>query len=311
VSLRLERISWLAESASPGDRDPSSKRAFVTCSQKRKQSMKIKTTTHPRTLARALVALSCLSLGSLAVAQTSPASKSSPTPKTSPATAATSPAAPAANAPATSPSPRTDVYHVHFVKAAAGKAVQLAEEMKKPDPKAPMPGHSLMLRHQAGDGWDYVVIEHLGTKATVEAAGNPPPAAARDLRDWHNDTFVNGPSWADFTKAMGIDDASKSYGSVYVVSVYRPIAGHDDQLEKMLSEPPARPSETSVGEVLLQHLEGGPWRFLSISRYASWADYATNESNQVTQLAKNQGGWFTLREHVSFHNDTITDRVAP
>jgi hypothetical protein len=267
-----------------------------------------------------LVALLCLTLSSIAVGQTSPASKSSPAAaaktspaaKSTPATAATSPAAPSANTPATGSSPRSDVYHVHFVKAAAGKAIQLADELKKPDPKAPMPGHFLILRHQAGDGWDYVVIEHLGAKATVEAAGNPPPPGARDLRDWHNDTFVNGPSWADFTKAMGLgDDSSKSSGSVYVVSVYRPIPGHDDQLEKQLSEPPSRPSDTSAGEVLMQHLEGGPWRFLSISRYASWPDFATNESNQATQTAKNQGGWFTLRDHVSFHNDTITDRVAP
>lgn len=249
------------------------------------------------------------------VKTTPAAAKTSPAPaKTSPAAATTSPAATSAASPATpsASAARTDVYHVHFVKAAAGKAAALADELKKGDPKAPMPGHFIVLRHQGGDAWDYVVIEHLGTKATVEAAGNPPPPAARDLRDWHNDTFVNGPSWAEFTKAMGMgDDASKSAGSVYVVSVYRPIAGHDDQLEKFLSEPPVRPADTSAGNVLMQHLEGGPWRFLTIARYASWADYGTNESNSVAQSAKNEGGWFTLRDHTSFHNDTATVRVAP
>jgi hypothetical protein len=248
-------------------------------------------------------------------AKTSPAAaKTSPVTAKSPATASTSPAITTATTPATASSPaaRTDVYHVHFVKAAAGKAAQLADELKKPDPKAPMPGHSIILRHQGGDAWDYVVIEHLGTKATVEAAGNPPPPGARDLRDWHNDTFVNGPSWAEFTKAMGLgDDSSKSAGSVYVVSVYRPLAGHDDQLEKFLSEPPVRPVDTSAGNVLMQHLEGGPWRFLTIARYASWADYGTNEANSVAQTAKNEGGWFTLRDHTSFHNDTATVRVGP
>src|SRR5216110_1047731 len=62
---------------------------------------------------------------------------------------------------------RTDVYHVHFTKAALGKAVQLGDWLKTPDPKAPMPGHFIVLRHQDGDAWDYAVIEHLGTKATV------------------------------------------------------------------------------------------------------------------------------------------------
>jgi hypothetical protein len=277
-------------------------------------------------LTLALAAFLSLSVASIGSAQTTtPAAKTSPAAaKTSPATAATSPAtakspATASTSPAattatttSAPAARSDVYHVHFVKAAAGKAIQLADALKQPDPKAPMPGHFVILRHQGGDAWDYAVIEHLGTKATVEAAGNPPPPAARDLRDWHNDTFVNGPSWAEFSKAMGIgDDSSKSAGSVYVVSVYRPIAGHDDQLEKFLSEPPVRPADTSAGNVLMQHLEGGPWRFLTIARYASWADYGTNESNSVGQTAKNEGGWFTLRDHTSFHTDTATVRVAP
>jgi len=274
--------------------------------------------TKTKQLSLALIACLSMSVAGLCFAQTAtPAAKSStPAAKTSPAASKPSPAAVATSvaspATTTSSTARTDVYHVHFVKAAAGKATQLANELKKPDPKAPMPGHSIVLRHQGGDAWDYAVIEHLGTKATVEAAGNPPPPGTRDLRDWHNDTFVNGPSWAEFTKAMGMgDDASKSAGSVYVVSVYRPIAGHDDQLEKFLSEPPVRPADTSAGNVLMQHLEGGPWRFLTIARYASWADYGTNESNSVAQSAKNEGGWFTLRDHTSFHNDTATVRIAP
>ena len=109
----------------------------------------------------------------------------------------------AQNTPA-KPAARTDVYHVYFAKAALGKAGQLGDYLKTPDPKAPMPGHFLVLRHQDGDAWDYVVIEHLGTKFTVDAAGNPQPASARDLGDWHNDTFVNGPPWSEFASAMGI-----------------------------------------------------------------------------------------------------------
>jgi hypothetical protein len=176
-----------------------------------------------------------------------------------------------------------------------------------------MPGHSLVLRHQEGDSWDYAVIQHMGTTATVDAARPAPSPSVRDLSDWHNDTFVNGPSWAEFTKAMGIDEAadkSKTAGSVYVISVYRPAAGHREQLEKMLGEPPAS-GDTSSGNVLMQHLEGGPWTFLTIARYNSWQEYGTNESNSVAQTSKGQGGWFQLREHASFHNDTLTDRIFP
>ncbi len=82
---------------------------------------------------------------------------------------------------------RTDVYHVHFTKAALGKAVQLGDWLKTPNPNGPMPDHFIVLRHQDGDAWDYVVITHLGTKATVEAAGTAVPPDKRDLSAWHND----------------------------------------------------------------------------------------------------------------------------
>ena len=212
-----------------------------------------------------------------------------------------------------SPAARTDVYHVYFGKAAPGKAAQLAELLKTPNPKDPMPGHFILLRHQEGDAWDYCLITHIGAKATVEAAPFQVPAAMRDVSDWHNDTFVNGPSWEEFTKAMAIsDDAkSKSGGSVYVVSVFRPTPGHVEDLEKILSAPPNRPSDTSAGTALMRHLEGGPWTFLTVVRYNSWQDFATNDMNNVTESNKNEGGWFAFRAYSAFHTDTLTNRIAP
>jgi hypothetical protein len=208
---------------------------------------------------------------------------------------------------------RTDVYHVHFTKGALGKSAQLGDWLKTPDRTVPMPGHFVVLRHQDGDAWDYVVISHVGPKASVEAAGTAVPPDKRDLSDWHDDTFVNGPSWEEFTRAMGIDgdSATKTSGSVYVVSVYRPAPGHRDGLEKMLSEAPSRATDTSAGNVLMQHLEGSPWTFLTIARYNSWEDFATGEKNSVAQATKKDGGWLRLRDHVDFHNDTLTDRIAP
>jgi heme-degrading monooxygenase HmoA len=207
---------------------------------------------------------------------------------------------------------RTDVYHVHFTKAALGKAVQLGDWLKTPDRNVAMPGHLLVLRHQDGDAWDYVVITHLGTEATVKAAGTPVPPDKRDLSAWHTDTFVNGPSWEEFTKAMGIDgdSASKTSGSVYVVSYYRPAPGHRQQLEKMLSEAPGA-NDASAGNVLMQHLEGADWTFLTIARYNSWEDFATGEKKGVAETTKKNSPWYQLREHTDFHTDTLTDRIAP
>jgi hypothetical protein len=222
------------------------------------------------------------------------------------------PAAKPDKAAATSSPKRTDVYHVFFGYAAPGKAAELAEFLKTPDPNATQPPHGIILRHQDGDSWDYVAIEYIGAKATVEVSGTPMPPAARALMAKHDDTFVSGPPWAEFAKQMGIDgDVAKTAGSVYNVSVYRPVPGHRDDLEKMLGEPPNRAIDTSSGNVLMQHLEGAAWSYLTVVRYDSWERFATNEKNSIAQTNKKQGGWFQLREHIAFHNDTLTDRIAP
>jgi len=208
---------------------------------------------------------------------------------------------------------RTDVYHVHFTKAALGKALQLGDWLKTPDPHNPMPNHFVVLRHQDGDAWDYVVITHLGPKASVEAAGTAVPPDKRDLSAWHTDTFVNGPSWEEFSKAMGVDADSKSKtaGSVYSVSYYRPAPGHREQLEKVLSEVPSAPSDTTAGNVLMQHLEGAAWTFLTIARYNSWDDFARDEKASVANTTKKDSPWYLMRDHTDLHTDTLTDRIAP
>jgi hypothetical protein len=49
-----------------------------------------------------------------------------------------------------------------------------------------MPEHFVVLRHQEGDDWDYVVIQHLGSKAEVTATAPPPSDAVRALAAWHS-----------------------------------------------------------------------------------------------------------------------------
>ena len=151
---------------------------------------------------------------------------------------------------------RTDLYHVHFAKAALGKGAELGEFLKTADPNVPM-------------------------------------------------------SAAEFTKALGIDEGSagKTAGSVYVVSVYRTAPGHREQLEKALAQ--NGPGDSASGNVLMQHVEGGPWTYLTLVRYNSWQDFATSEKTAVADTLKAGGGWLGLREHSTYHNDTITDRIAP
>jgi hypothetical protein len=107
---------------------------------------------------------------------------------------------------------------------------------------------------------------------------------------------------------MGIgDDAAKSAAGVYIVSVFRAAAGHRDQLQKSLSDP----SGGAAGSVMMTHLEGGPWQFLRVERYASWQDLAASESKGLADTAKPDSPWRKLREDVAMHTDTLTDRVAP
>jgi hypothetical protein len=268
----------------------------------------------------AIALLAALPAG-LTFAQSSPAAaaKTSPTPtaktsataaaKTSPSPAAATSPTTAATTTTTSASPaRTDIYHVHFTHATPGKATALADSLKQPDPTSPMPGHTVMFRHQDGDSWDYVTIEHLGTKATVDAARPAPAAAARDLSDWHTDTYVNGPSWADFSKALGINEgAGKS--AIYIVSIYRAVPGHREQLEAALNT--QTPGDPAAGNVVLQHLEGAAWTFMAVVRYATWEDFVKSETNSAADQAKDGGDWAKLREHSSYHTDTLADRIMP
>ena len=196
----------------------------------------------------------------------------------------------------------TDVYHVHFVKAALGQAKALENGLKQQDPKAPMPGHILVLRHQDGDDWDYAVIEHLGKKYTIDPAETtPPPTSA--LGGWHTDTFASGPSWDVFAKELGLADAGKS-GSVYVIATWRPAPGHRQDLAKALSAKDAS-SKVQTGNVILRHMEGGPWTFLTLDRFNSWQDYAADEA--ATQDSE---AWYEIRNHGAWHHDTIATRVS-
>jgi hypothetical protein len=251
-----------------------------------------------------------------AVGYAQPSAKTSPSPATTtkaPATTTKSPASTTTTtttASTSAASARTDVYHVHFTHAAPGKAAALADALKTPDPTAPMPGHFIMFRHQEGDSWDYCVVEHLGTKATVDAARPAPAGAAatREASDGHTDTFVSGPSWADFTKAMGINEGPGK-SAIYIVSVYRATPGHREQLDSAIST--VAPGDPAAGTVVMQHLEGAAWTFFGIARYATWEDFVKSETSSLADQAKSTGSWAAFREHCSYHTDTLADRIAP
>jgi hypothetical protein len=219
-------------------------------------------------------------------------------------------AATTASAQSATPAMGTDVYHVHFAKAAPGQAAALGKFLMEPDKTSSMPTHFVVLRHQEGDDWDYVVIQHLGAKAEVTASAPAPTDAQRALSAWHNDSFVSGPSWTDFTREMGIGQSANASSAVYIVSVQRAVPGHREQLLKSLSAPGA-PSKVQTGNVLMAHLEGAEWTFMTITRYNSWQDLAGDRAAAATAGDATAGGWADIRQHSGFHRDTITDRIYP
>jgi hypothetical protein len=193
----------------------------------------------------------------------------------------------------------TDVYHVMFVKALPGQAAAVAKQLQQQDPKDPMAGHFLLLRHQEGDDWDYCVIQHLGKQTTV-AVTPPPPAADTPTRAWHNDSFVSGPSWAEFSKLM-----TGSPTSVYVVGVHRAAPGRRVPLLELLNRrDPA--VKVPISHTTMEHLEGGPWQILTLDRYNSWQDLAAARA----AAAAGEQGWFEVRQNSAAHWDTIADRVG-
>jgi hypothetical protein len=147
------------------------------------------------------------------------------------------------------------------------------------------------------------VIQHLGPKA--EVVGTPPAQnPARPLTAWHNDTFASGPGWAEFSKQM-----AGSGSPVYVIGVHRAVAGHREQLQAALSA--AGSDKIQSGNVLLQHVEGGDWNLMTLTRYNSWQDLGSDRAGLSSASASTPGGWADIRQHSAFHRDTIADRIFP
>jgi hypothetical protein len=198
--------------------------------------------------------------------------------------------------------PATDVYHVHFVKAALGQAKALEAELTTPDPKDPTAAHMLVLKHQDGDDWDYVVIKHLGKTFTIDPANyaalaTPKPGATPTMA-WHTDTITSGPGWEEFSKEMGGE------GAVYVVATWRAATGHRQELAKVLNARDAN-AKVQTGNVTLTHMEGGPWQYFTIQHYKSWQDFAADEA-----ASQDAQGWYDIRDHGAWHHDTLTTRVG-
>ncbi len=211
--------------------------------------------------------------------------------------------------PAAAPAPALELYHIHFVKAAPGKLLELIDTYKNgPAPAADEPQVTpIILRHRDGDEWDLVVITPLGKQTTISAAA--PSQATMDyysrvgpLSDWHNDTFVVGPSWAVVQKALVVAKGEP----VYVVTDYRSLPGHRPQLRQVLDR---NAQDTPGRNVLFVHSEGASWNFLNVTRYDSWAEVGAPPPQPPAGVAPQDQG-LAIRDHMLVHHDTIAVFVS-
>jgi hypothetical protein len=207
--------------------------------------------------------------------------------------------------------PALELYHVHTVKAAPGKLLQLIDAYKNgPAPEANEPQYSpIILRHSQGGEWDLIVITPLGKQATISAGALPQPVQdfnqrIQPLTDWHADTFTVGPVWDVVQKALL---PAKDAQPVYQISDYRSLTGHRTQLREVLDR---NARETPGRSVLFVHVEGAPWNFLSVTRYDSWAALGAPPSPQTTPGTQPQDAGLSIREHMAVHHDTIVTYVT-
>jgi hypothetical protein len=214
-----------------------------------------------------------------------------------------------AQQPAQPPAPVLELYHIHISKAAPGKLPQLIDAYKNgPAPEASEPQFTpIILRHRDGDEWDLITITPLGKQTTLTT--NAPPQAIMDyyqrvgpLSDWHNDTFVLGPSWAVVQKALVVAKGEP----VYVVTDYRALPGHRQQLRAVLDR---NAQDTPGRNVLFVHMEGASWNFLDITRYDSWADMGAPPPQPPAGTPPQEQG-LAIREHMAVHHDTIATFVS-
>jgi hypothetical protein len=192
-----------------------------------------------------------------------------------------------------------ELYHVHFVKAAPGKLTELIDayvNAPAPDPQAGEP--PVIFRHVEGDDWHLLVVAPLGADETLRAAPPPPDVQqfltkTRPFRGQHTDTFAIGPAWSEARKTMlgesgGSAQPAAGASPIYVVTVFRALPGHRDQLQDVLRKLAA---EEPAGAVTLQHMEGASWEFLMISRYDSWAAFGESQQKAKGQALVSPTSW--------------------
>lgn len=222
------------------------------------------------------------------------------------------------------PAPAHELYRIIFFKAAPGKLPDLIDAYRNapvPDNMTPRP---MVFRHQSGNDWDLMVIYPLGAKASMDANASTPPEAMRKFKErvmsdyaWHADTYASGPPLDVVQRALAVPQSAAQAGNaggLYLVEEDVALAGHHEALGTFLDRDMA--AARARGSVKFEHVQGAPWDFLVMFRYASWTEYAAAETDPAADDEARKQGFadadavgLEFRTHISAHHDTFASRV--
>jgi hypothetical protein len=222
------------------------------------------------------------------------------------------------------PAPAHELYRIHFFKAAPGKLPDLIDAYKNaplPDNMTPRP---MVFRHQSGDDWDLMVVYPLGARASMDSNAPAPPEAVRKFKErvmadyaWHSDTYASGPPLDVLQRALAVPQNAAqdgNAGGLYLIEESVALAGHHDELGRFLDRDIA--AARARGSVKFEHVQGAPWDFLVVFRYASWNEYAAAETDPAADDEARKQGFaddaaigLEYRTHISAHHDTFASRV--
>jgi hypothetical protein len=158
----------------------------------------------------------------------------------------------------------------------------------------------------------------------MDANAPAPPEAMRRFKErvmadyaWHADTYASGPPLEVVQRALAIPPNAAQAGSpggLYLIEESVALAGHHDALGRFLDRDMA--AARARGAVKFEHVQGAPWDFLLIFRYASWFEYASAETDPAADDEARKQGFadadaigLEYRTHISAHHDTFATRI--
>jgi hypothetical protein len=218
------------------------------------------------------------------------------------------------------------VYRAVFLQAAPGRLLELVDLFKATLPVYAAAGQPrpLLGRHTQGDIWDIMLVEPVGSQASLYAperisqwdkaatvSGLTLAEFRRRLEPlvaWREELFVNGPPLAEFERR-------NTEGGFYHLEIFQGLAGKRDSLyrERLMEDDYSR----RIGRpdnLVFTRVGGAAWDLFTIGFYRNLQHYAepvavTPEQEEAAARAagfasRNDIGAY-MRRFILLHHDTL------